>query len=271
MHRPRLMLAIPAGLVVAGGLAFGGVMAAGGLDVNSGGSGLNGSGETSVTIVPGSVCVSNHGQGLNGSGGADVNIGPNCPGGTTTTTTEGPTTTTTTEGPTTTTTTEAPGNQTLLSLRAVVINRFGGTATTADFDLFANGPVRISGVTGNPAVTRALVPPGTYNLSDVEDALAEATDPYATSGWDCSGSADTTPESVTMDAGEVAVCTVVFSDAPAPGGTSAPGGAGSPSATGTSGSGSGGGAVGTSGTQSIAQEQQQLTQGAAPGVTNGNG
>ena len=183
-------------------------------------------------------CPTDNGLQPNGGTYKSTTTTTMCPPPSTTSTTEAPTTTSTTESPSTTSTTNA-ANQTLLSLRAVVINRFGGTATTADFDLFANGPVRISGVTGNPAVTRALVPAGTYNLSDVEDALAEATDPYATSGWDCSGSADTTPESVTLDTGEVAVCTVVFSDAPAPSGgtavaptptgSSSTGAAGSPS------------------------------------------
>lgn len=141
----------------------------------------------------------------------------------TTTTTQPPPTTTTTVPPTTTTTAPPPTTTTtavsvnpLLSLRAIVNNRFGGKATPADFDLFANGPVRISGVTGNPAVTRALVPPGTYDLSDVQDALAEATDPYTTSGWDCSGSEASTDASVTLTGDEVAVCVVVFSDSPAP-------------------------------------------------------
>ena len=143
-----------------------------------------------------------------------------CPPPSTTSTTEPPTTTSTTESPSTTSTTGSP-NVTLLSLRAIVVNRFGGTAGPGDFDLFANGPVRISGITGNPTVTRANVPPGSYNLSDVQDALAEATDPYSASGWDCTGSADTTPSSVTLDAGEDAVCVVVFSDAPAPSGGTA--------------------------------------------------
>ena len=187
------------------------------------------------------------------------------PPSTTTSTTEGPTTTTTTGGGSTTTTTEA-GNRTLLSLRAIVVNRFGGTAGPGDFDLFANGPVRISGVTGNPAVTRALVPPGSYNLSDVQDALAEATDPYSASGWDCSGSADTTPSSVTLDAGEVAVCTVVFSDAPAPSGGTAV----APTPSGTSSSGSASSAPGSQGFTTFGTVPPGQP-GAGEIITNGGG
>jgi hypothetical protein len=118
-------------------------------------------------------------------------------------------TTTTTIQPTTTTTTTLP-NLTLLSLRAIVI---GGPATPADFDLFASGPLDISGVTDSPAVTFAIVDPGTYALSFSEDALAM--DPYTASGWDCTAAASTTPESVTLDAGEDALCVITFTEAAA--------------------------------------------------------
>ena len=123
-----------------------------------------------------------------------------------TTTTLPEETTTTVPGVTTTTT---PGQiRTLLSLRAVVI---GGPATPADFDLTARGPIDISGVTDNPRVYRALVDPGTYALGFIADRLAN--DPYTNNGWGCVGSADFTAESTTLDAGEAAICTIVFTEA----------------------------------------------------------
>ena len=140
-----------------------------------------------------------------------------------TTTTLPEETTTTLPGETTTTlpgvtTTTAPGQiRTLLSLRAVVI---GGPATPADFDLTARGPIDISGITDNPRVTRALVDPGTYALGFIEDA--RAMDPYTNSGFGCVGSADFTPVSTTLDAGEAAICTIVFTEA-ATTGTTVPG------------------------------------------------
>jgi hypothetical protein len=122
-----------------------------------------------------------------------------------TTTTTVPESTTSTTMATTTTT--VPTIRTLLSLRARVI---GGPATPADFDLLASGPIDISGITDNPRVTLALVDPGTYALSFLEDA--RAMDPYTNSGWACVGSADTTSESVTLDAGEDALCVITFTE-----------------------------------------------------------
>lgn len=121
-----------------------------------------------------------------------------------TTTTEPETTTT---APAETTTTEPNQNLTLLSLRAIVI---GGPATPADFDLFASGPIDINGITDNPNVTFRVVDPGSYALSFVADALAN--DPYTNAGWDCVGSASTTTESVTLDAGEDALCVITFQE-----------------------------------------------------------
>jgi hypothetical protein len=124
------------------------------------------------------------------------------------TTTTQPEMTTTTQPVTTTTepeTTTTQPNLTILSLRAVVI---GGPATPADFDLFASGPIDINGITDNPNVTFRVVDPGTYALSFVADALAN--DPYTNMGWDCVGSAATTTESVTLDAGEDALCVITF-------------------------------------------------------------
>ena len=119
--------------------------------------------------------------------------------------------TTTLPGATTTTlpgsTTTVPVNRTILTLAARVI---GGPATVADFTLDANGPVSLSGITNRPGVTLRVVPPGFYALSFREDALAM--DPYTASGWDCRGSAETTPESATLDAGEDALCVITFTE-----------------------------------------------------------
>ena len=151
----------------------------------------------------------------------------------TTTTMAGTTTTqatTTTTQPPETTTTEQP-NLTILTLAAQVN---GGTATLADFDLFANGPVSLSGITDSPGVTFAVVPPGFYGLSDTQSPLA-VSEAYSSSGWDCVGTAETTPSSATLDAGEDALCVITFTSQFAATTTTVPGASTVPGATTTPG------------------------------------
>lgn len=131
-----------------------------------------------------------------------------------TTTTQEQTTTTVPE----TTTTEQP-NLTILTLAAQVN---GGTATLADFDLFANGPVSLSGITDSPGVTFAVVPPGFYALADTQSPLAQS-ESYSSSGWDCVGTAATTSDSATLDQGEDALCVITFTSQFATTTTTAPG------------------------------------------------
>lgn len=96
-----------------------------------------------------------------------------------------------------------------LTLAKVVVNDDGQTKTTADFTLSATGPTTISGVSGNAAVTAAVVPVGTYTL-------AETSPPgYVRTGLACTGAADTNPnDGLALAAGENVTCTFTNNDQP---------------------------------------------------------
>ncbi|WP_159586537.1 DUF6923 family protein [Chelativorans xinjiangense] len=101
--------------------------------------------------------------------------------------------------------------QPTLTLQKTVINDEGGTATASDFTLSADGPVTIEGAMGDPAVTDASVPAGTYTLSESSDVLG-----YASSEYSCSvdGGAAVDGNSLTLANGESAVCTITNDDSP---------------------------------------------------------
>ncbi|WP_265516762.1 DUF6923 family protein [Nitratireductor luteus] len=101
--------------------------------------------------------------------------------------------------------------QPMLTLQKTVINNEGGTATASDFTLSADGPVAIEGVMGDPAVTDASIPAGTYTLSESSDVLG-----YASSEYSCSidGGAAVNGNSLTLANGESAVCTITNDDSP---------------------------------------------------------
>ena len=71
-----------------------------------------------------------------------------------------------------------------LTLVKAVVNNSGGTAVPTDWILTASGPTTLTGRTGEPAVTGAVVPVGSYQLTE------SAGDPgYAASVWVCTGNA----------------------------------------------------------------------------------
>jgi hypothetical protein len=96
-----------------------------------------------------------------------------------------------------------------LTLRKVVVNDDGGTASATDWTLTATGPVTISGVHGDPAITGAVVQPGTYSLSESPGPSG-----YSASQWSCvKGSASpVTGNSITLAAGDNATCTITNND-----------------------------------------------------------
>jgi uncharacterized repeat protein (TIGR01451 family) len=94
---------------------------------------------------------------------------------------------------------------TRLTLIKVVINDSGGTAVATDWTLTAEGPATISGTTGDPAITNAPVPPGTYDLS--ESGPAE----YVPTDLTCDGGVQV-GASITLALGERATCTVTNDD-----------------------------------------------------------
>jgi len=67
-----------------------------------------------------------------------------------------------------------------LTLVKEVVNDSGGTATADEWTLSAAGRTAITGVTGSPAVTDALVSPGRYVLSEAGGPAG-----YSPSAWAC--------------------------------------------------------------------------------------
>ena len=83
-----------------------------------------------------------------------------------------------------------------LTLVKPVTNTSGGTAQPTDWLLSATGGVTIQGPVGDPAVTNAVVPVGSYTL-------AEAGGPggYTASAWACTGATSSDPAAGTVTLG----------------------------------------------------------------------
>lgn len=96
----------------------------------------------------------------------------------------------------------------ILTLVKQVVNDGGGTATATDFTLSATGPTSISGVTGGAAITNARVQPGRYTLG--EDSVPG----YVASDYSCAvnGGTAISGNTLLLENGDVAVCTVVNDD-----------------------------------------------------------
>lgn len=87
-----------------------------------------------------------------------------------------------------------------------LINNDGGTALITDFVLTAAGPDTIAGVSGTSAVTKAVVQPGTYLIS-------ETTMPGYTAGaWVCTGATNVSGNKIELLGGDHAVCTITNDD-----------------------------------------------------------
>jgi len=87
-----------------------------------------------------------------------------------------------------------------------LINDSGGNAVLADFTLSAVGPDTISGTSGTTAVTKAVVMPGTY-------AISETVVPgYVASGWSCSGATSFNGTDMVLVGGDHAVCKITNND-----------------------------------------------------------
>jgi alpha-tubulin suppressor-like RCC1 family protein len=99
-------------------------------------------------------------------------------------------------------------NRAALTLIKNVINNNGGTATANAWTLSAAGSTPISGATGSPAVTNAVVNTGTY-------ALSESAGPggYTASSWVCVGGSQS-GSNITVTAGQSATCTITNDDIP---------------------------------------------------------
>ena len=99
-----------------------------------------------------------------------------------------------------------------LTLVKQVVNDNGGTAVPTAWTLQAAGAVTLTGPTGSAAVTNQVVPAGTYNLSE---SGGPPPGTYAAGPWSCTGATSFTASSVTLDADDVATCTIVNNDQPA--------------------------------------------------------
>lgn len=99
-------------------------------------------------------------------------------------------------------------SETTLTLVKEVINDNGGAAAASDWTLEAAGPTDISGATGAAAVTDAAVEPGVYALSET------GPDGYDAGPWNCviNGGNPAEGDSVTLAAGDSAVCTITNDD-----------------------------------------------------------
>ncbi|WP_152670177.1 DUF7507 domain-containing protein [Lysobacter capsici] len=96
-----------------------------------------------------------------------------------------------------------------LTLVKTVINDNRGTATTADFTLTAAGPTSISGTSGAPVVTDAVVSSGTYTLTETNLAG------YAAGAWSCTGGT-LTGDSLVLSNGDDAECSITNDDIAGP-------------------------------------------------------
>ncbi|MEJ6488326.1 SpaA isopeptide-forming pilin-related protein [Leucobacter sp. USCH14] len=99
-----------------------------------------------------------------------------------------------------------------LTLVKRVENAHGGTSDVDDWTLTGAGPSTISGKTGQPAVTRATVAPGTYALTESGGAG------YAPSAWNCVDGATSLPVSAagafSVPNGGSVTCTITNRDLP---------------------------------------------------------
>jgi uncharacterized repeat protein (TIGR01451 family) len=81
----------------------------------------------------------------------------------------------------------------------------GGTRTFADFPLTATGPTTITGVYPASTITNAIVPTGTYTLSETTQS------DYTAGSWSCiknPGAIVTTGASIVLASGDSAICTI---------------------------------------------------------------
>ncbi len=96
-----------------------------------------------------------------------------------------------------------------ITLLKTVVNNNGGSAADTDWTLAANGPTPISGVEGAAAVTAAVVEPGQYTLSESGGPAG-----YVGSTYSCvkNGGAPVVSNSITLAAGDDAICTITNDD-----------------------------------------------------------
>ncbi|MBI3630791.1 MAG: hypothetical protein HY221_00425 [Candidatus Sungbacteria bacterium] len=103
----------------------------------------------------------------------------------------------------------APTTGSLTLVKHVTTDNNGSALATA-WTLAASGPTPISGASGSAAVTSATVNPGTYALSESGGPSG-----YTPSAWSCTGTGSQVGDTIALDAGESATCTITNDDVPA--------------------------------------------------------
>ncbi|ROU04658.1 hypothetical protein D9T17_22700 [Lysobacter enzymogenes] len=99
----------------------------------------------------------------------------------------------------------------VLTLAKTVVNDNGGTAVDTAWTLTATGPATISGTEGQAAITAAVVPVGTYTLSETGGPAG-----YALTGWACTnGVTVDASNQIVLALGQTTVCTATNNDQPA--------------------------------------------------------
>ena len=109
----------------------------------------------------------------------------------------------------------APPLDAELTLVKDVVNNDGGLGVETDWELSADGPTPISGITGSADVTGVFVEPGDYTLAETGGPAD-----YEASDWDCDGGS-LSGDVVTLEPGDVVTCTIVNDDTSTPGGDTA--------------------------------------------------
>ncbi len=100
--------------------------------------------------------------------------------------------------------------QAQLTLEKDVTNDHGGTAVDTDWTLTATGPETITGSEGDASITDAIVDDGTYTLSESGGPSG-----YTEGSWTCTGDGTQSGSQITLEPGDVAVCTITNDDDPA--------------------------------------------------------
>ncbi len=95
-----------------------------------------------------------------------------------------------------------------ITLVKKLVNDSGGSATLSDFVLSAAGIDNIAGVSGTATVTKAVVHPGTYTLSETSVPR------YTSSAWNCIGASAFSGDKIKLQAGDHVVCTITNDDDP---------------------------------------------------------
>ena len=97
--------------------------------------------------------------------------------------------------------------QQLTLIKEVDNEEFSGTSKVSDWTLTAtnsaDASIKAEGLTGDPAVTTANVPVGSYALTE------SGPEGYEAGSWSCTGTGEQSEANISLDMGQQATCTIV--------------------------------------------------------------